>query len=146
MYVKGHGCACQFKKTCFATKLKFLYIYPHILLCLKNEVTINEVKNLYLFFQLYFIPFTVIPLQHNAFMPTCFRIFKTVRIVIFQNVLESAQQFTLNLSNRLETVSPEWSFKFTKYPEITRCQIRQIRWSLNDMSPDDKLSRTIDVV
>ena len=66
-------------------------------------------------------------------MPTFFPIFKTVRIVLLRDDLQSAHRFMLNLFNRLETVSPERSFEFTEQPEITRCQIRRIRWLWNNM-------------
>ena len=90
-------------------------------------------KNLYLFIQINFIPFKVIPSRYNALMPKFFPIVETLVKCDFRNYLQSLLRFGLYIFNRVKTVSLEWSFEFGEWPEVTKSQIRQIWWLWNEM-------------
>ena len=62
-------------------------------------------KNLYLFIQINFIPFKVIPSRCNALKPTFFPIVETLVKFDFRNCLQSLLRFGLYLFNRVKTVS-----------------------------------------
>ena len=72
----------------------------------------HKMRNLYLFIQINFIPFKVIPSRYNALMPTFFPIVKTLLKFDFRNYLQSLFRFGLYLFNRVKTVSSKWSFEF----------------------------------
>ena len=57
-------------------------------------------KNLYLFIQINFIPFKVIPSRYNALMPTFFPIVETLVKFDFRNCFQSLLRFGLYLFNR----------------------------------------------
>ena len=90
-------------------------------------------KNLYLFIQINFIPFKVIPFRYNALMPTFFPTAETLVKFDFRNCLQNLLRFGLHLFNRVKTVSSEWYFDFGEYQKVTRSQIKRIWWLWNDM-------------
>ena len=58
-----------------------------------------KMKIIYLFFEINFIPFKVLPVQHNALMPTFFPILESVRKVFFRNGHQHFFDLTLIFSN-----------------------------------------------
>ena len=85
-------------------------------------------KSIYLFMNIYFVPFKVIPLGYNTFMPTFFPILEALKKIIFCDLVQLLLRCRLYLLNRGVASSFHGPLQFWKQEKVTGGQVWGIRW------------------
>ena len=85
-------------------------------------------KIIYLFMNIYFVPFKVIPIRYYTLVPTFFPILEALQKIIFCDLVQLLLRCRLYLLNRSVASSFHGPLQFREQEKVTGGQIWGIRW------------------